>query len=316
MDAPLDDAEYLVRSENRIAVLELLAEGPRERRDVQHVIGVSRATIGRLFGEFVDRGWIERRGHEHHITPLGRMVVEDLGAFLRTIGTAQTLRAIQPYLPVEAFDFDLRRLADAEISTPHRSNAVAHLTAAAARLPDADLVRIVGTQFDIVHVGVAAAQFGARPYSAEHHCVFLDDSLETVAADPELAAALARILELSHTTCYRHPGEFPCTLTICDGTVAIELNDGSGFVPAVVISDDEAVVAWAVDVFERHKQEAEPIDPAVFAVDRRVRRRSRRPPIRTYRVGRAVASMSVTTEHGRTITVRPEPASCGAEFAR
>jgi hypothetical protein len=56
MNTPLDDAEYLIRSENRIAILELLAEEARERRDIQEAIGISWATMARVFGELVDRG--------------------------------------------------------------------------------------------------------------------------------------------------------------------------------------------------------------------------------------------------------------------
>jgi predicted transcriptional regulator len=40
----------------------------------------------------------------------------------------------------------------------------------------------------------------------------------------------------------------------------LELNDGTGVVPAVVTSDDEAVLRWAERTFERYKHEAEPID--------------------------------------------------------
>ena len=196
------------------------------------------------------------------------MVIEDLNEFLRTVGTARTLREVQPYLPVEEFDFDLRRLADAEITTPQRTNAVAPLKRSADLLVEADLVRIIGTQFDIVHVQAAAAHLEAHPHSAAHQCIFLGDSLETVLDDPDMVALFRRIQALTSTDYYRHPGDRSATFSIFDETVVIELSDGSGFVPAILVTDDEAVLAWAEEVFERCRREAEPIVPGAFTAGR------------------------------------------------
>ena len=46
--------------------------------------------------------------------------------------------------------------------------------------------------------------------------------------------------------------------------VVLQLLDDQGFVPAIVTSDDEAVLAWAERTFERYKREAEPLDVDAF----------------------------------------------------
>jgi hypothetical protein len=51
MDEPLDDAEFLIRSANRVRVLELLVEGSRAPRHMQDDVEVTRVTMGRLPGD-------------------------------------------------------------------------------------------------------------------------------------------------------------------------------------------------------------------------------------------------------------------------
>jgi len=125
---------------------------------------------------------------------------------------------------------------------------------------EVDRVRIVSSQWDIVHVQAAATHLEEHPGSIEFQLVFLGDSLEVVAADPEMAAGFRDLYELTPHELYRHPDELPYSLSIYDETVVLELNDGTGVVPAVVTSDDEAVLRWAERTFERYKHEAEPID--------------------------------------------------------
>lgn len=70
MGTPLDDVEYLARSANRVRVLETLAKGPHDRTDLQEKTGAARATLGRILGEFEERGWIRRDGAEYELMPL------------------------------------------------------------------------------------------------------------------------------------------------------------------------------------------------------------------------------------------------------
>ena len=90
------------------------------------------------------------------------------------------------------------------------------------------------------------------------------DSPTAVAADSDLAQLFVEVQCLTHCEYYQHPDDLSYACSIYDETVVIELNDGSGFVPAVVVSDDEAVLSWAEQTFERYRSEAELIGPNEF----------------------------------------------------
>ena len=53
----LETVAYLSRTENRIEVLEALAEQPRSSRALRQVTGVSKATVNRILNEFEERTW-------------------------------------------------------------------------------------------------------------------------------------------------------------------------------------------------------------------------------------------------------------------
>lgn len=267
MSKTLDDINWLTRSENRVQVLDLLAEETYSRPDLLEAIDVSRVTINRMIKALEERSWIEQasRDSEYRLTHAGRLVVEDLSRLLETTDTAERLSDLEQYLPVEEFDFDLRRLGDAEITTPTRTNTVAPLKESADIMCEADRGRVVSNHWDIVHVQAAAAHLQQHPDSIEFQFVFLGDSPEVVAADPDLAAGFQDTYELSSSEYYRHPSELLYSVSIYDQTVVLGLIDGSGFIPASFTSDDPEVLAWAEDTFERYKSEAESIDADMFA---------------------------------------------------
>ena len=55
MTTSLDALVYLLRSENRVAVLRLLAGDPRTRDEIREATDVTRVTLSRMLGEMEDR---------------------------------------------------------------------------------------------------------------------------------------------------------------------------------------------------------------------------------------------------------------------
>jgi len=60
MEAPLEEIEFLARSQNRVAVLRLLATESHTRRSLAAATGASQATLGRIPEDFTDRSWVRR----------------------------------------------------------------------------------------------------------------------------------------------------------------------------------------------------------------------------------------------------------------
>jgi len=59
-NSPLDDIEFLARSDHRVTALDALATRPQSRTDLRELTGVSRSTVGRTLREFEARRWIRR----------------------------------------------------------------------------------------------------------------------------------------------------------------------------------------------------------------------------------------------------------------
>ena len=267
MSGPLGDLDWLTRSENRVTVLELLAAEPREYAELQDAIGVSRVTMNRMLDDLEEHGWLMRasRTEEHRITPCGRLVIDEITEALDAVATARKLRDVQQYLPVESFDFDLRQLENAEVVTPTRTNTVAPLKSSADLALDADYIRVVSEYWDIIHVQAVADYLREHPESIDIQLVFLGDSLDAIAADSDMAHGFREVADRTSCKYYYHPDEWLYALSIFGETVVLELNDGQGAVPATVISDDEEVLAWAEERFERYRNEADPLDTDVFS---------------------------------------------------
>lgn len=61
MKSTLDDSRCLVDSGDRVDALGTLFEGACDRDKLQAAIGASAPTVGRILGDFEERGWVIRR---------------------------------------------------------------------------------------------------------------------------------------------------------------------------------------------------------------------------------------------------------------
>lgn len=57
MDPPLEDIDFLARSQHRVGVLAVLTEGSYDRRDLQNITGASASTISHVLGDLVRIHW-------------------------------------------------------------------------------------------------------------------------------------------------------------------------------------------------------------------------------------------------------------------
>ena len=266
MRTPLEDIDWLTRSTNRVELLELLADQPHSRSDLQEAVGVTRVTMNRMIEDFEERGWVDGPDREPRITPCGRLVLDNFEPLREAAATSQKLSSIQQYLPTDKFDFALSRLGDAEITYSSQFDILAPVERSAEIAVGADRLRVVGNAPDSVHLQKASTLYedGEGPHSVER--VFTSGGLDTIAAKPELSRRLRNIAALDDVECtyFRYDEALSYGLQIADETVVLELFDGQGLIPAVVVTDDETILAWAKERFERYKQASRLLDPADF----------------------------------------------------
>lgn len=256
----LVDVSFLAASTNRGRALAALAEGPRERTDIEDALGVSRVTAKRILDDFEARGWVVREGRTYRITPLGDTLASAFEELLETVSTTRTLSTVLPWLP-DSFDVDLRRLSEVRVTIPSPSDSVAPVRRSSELMRQAREVRGLATGIAPETLQVNRDRVVGGDQSFE--VVFSEGVLEVVRSDSRMTRWLREILEAGGRA-YVHEdvaymlGEFDRE------TVVLGLNDPAGAPRAVLESDDEAMLEWFGRQFETHRSEARPLDAETF----------------------------------------------------
>jgi Predicted transcriptional regulator len=263
MDDSLTEIEFLARSENRLAVLRLLAGEPQTRDSLGEATGASQATLGRILEDFRDRSWVQHENGVYTATATGQLIAEGMLSLLETLETEQKLRDIVEYLPAEALGFDLDRLAGATITVPTQTRPSAPLERAVELMSTAEELRAFSHTFNERSLGVVTEEVTAG--TQRFQGVFAEPAIEALAADKTLWGRLTDLVVSERAQLRVRPTGIPVAVTVDDETVALLLRDESGVFQATVESADAAVRRWAVDRFEHYWETATPINPAAYA---------------------------------------------------
>lgn len=264
MNATLDDIGFLVGSAHRVEVLDALAAGSCDRRDLQSRTGAHSSTIGRVLGDFEERRWIERNGPTYELTPLGEFVAERFADFRDEMEIERTLREVWQWLPREMEGFSVDLFADAVIAYPP------------VGYPYEPVERVI----HLVEENDSIQGFGATIYKAVANEVFCREALDGMTVEliysPSVLAATVdwnpdlfeQAAALDHCTILVHddlPDRRRCGIDIFDDRVAICGHDTeTRALRAWIDTAAPAARDWARSVFRRYRDEARPVDDAAL----------------------------------------------------
>jgi predicted transcriptional regulator len=263
MDAALDDIAFLANSENRVAVFELLVEDPRSRDEVRDQIDASRVTVARVFRELDERRWIEQSGRTYEVTPLGEWIYDEFTRLVGAIEAEHRLRDPFQWLPSEVVTFDVQCLRDADI----------HI------LDGSDTTAVIRWIVDFHRSGerVRGVTRGVAPMSIENQweltvhgdttveLVLTPAALDVIRNHPPTARKICEMLD-AENACYSVHEDVPISVGIVDGAVGIILTDEQGVLKGRLLTTDETVHEWAVDLFETCRDDARPVHPDMISV--------------------------------------------------
>ena len=258
MDSALDDIAFLANSENRTTVFEALVETPHSRDEIRDRVDASRVTITRILRELDERDWVDGSGVEYTVTPHGDWVYDEFSDLLDELEAERRLRDVLQWMPTDLLTFDVRCLRDAEVIVLDGSDGTAFIRRVIEFHRSGDRIRGVATM--------------SAPEFVENHWEL------TVRADTRLEMVLTpRVLEitLDHPTSARQFHEMldeknvhlsvyediPISVGIVDETVGINLTDEQGVVKGGLITEDETVYEWAIELFETCRERADPVTP-------------------------------------------------------
>ncbi|UPV74205.1 ArsR family transcriptional regulator [Halorussus limi] len=263
MESALEEIEFLALSPNRVEVLELLAADRRTRGDLAAATGASQATLGRILSDFEDRSWVRREGGEYAATATGRLVAEGFTDLLAVLQTESELREIVEYLPTDAMEFDLGRLADATVTRPSQTRPNAPVQRVLDLLHETEECRVFSHAFNEQSLDAIRERTtdGDRTFEG----VFSRSAIDALAEDSGLRRRLASLLDAEGVAVRIHEDGIPAAVTIADDRVHMLLRDESGVLRASIDTDDPAVRSWASDAFDRYWRAASPLDADEFA---------------------------------------------------
>lgn len=264
----IEAAAFLARSEHRVRVLELLADGRHAREELSAETSVTRVTLSRILGDLTDRGWVERDHADggYTITNTGRDIYDQFDRLLETIAVGQRYPDIIDALPTAWFDFDLRRLADADLVAADSADPLAGMRVVADAVGRASTVRAVVDSVTSLPMYTYSEALSAGN-EADVEVVFDRNATAVALENAELVDRWQRIeRRMGRPVYYSVDETVPCNVDLIDETVFLSATDGSGF--DVLRCTDPAVVEWARDLFrekraasvplERHRIDGEP----------------------------------------------------------
>lgn len=263
MNTPLDDVAFLANSENRVAVFETLVEAGRSRDAIRERTDASRVTVTRILRELEAREWITGTGQEYEITPLGEWVHEAFTDLLDELAAERRLREPLRWLPPDLLTFDVRHLRDAEVLLVDGSDATVMVRRIVEFHRDADRIR--GVAREVAPVFIENHWKSTVRGDTRLEMVVTPEVLDVVLDHPPSRRQLREMLDETNVD-LSVSDAIPLSVGIVDGAVGINLTDGQGVIKGGLVTDDDTVHEWAVDLFEDCREQARSLEPDVVAL--------------------------------------------------
>ena len=247
--------ELIATATQRSDLLGRLLDSPLDKRGLADELDVSRSTIDRAIRELETAGLIAYADGRFGLTPLGQTTTVGLFEFVDDIHLQQRLEPFLQWIPDGSIDFDLRLLADAKLLLPEPGDPWAmvnhHVDTIRETADNRSLLPVTGLHgFEVLHrkitAGDAKAAFVVEPKIAE-----------TFRSNPSYTPLYRELCDTDQFEVRIYDDEIPYYLGVLDETVQIGV-DEDGEPRAMVETENEAVVDWAVGVYEDYKRSSEP----------------------------------------------------------
>lgn len=266
MDEVREAVEFLARSGNRVETLFQLQSGRTSRSDLRSATGMSQVTIGRVLSDLEERRWIATVGGDYQLTAVGRLVTDALEELIDAVSAASILGDLAPMMPTETYDFELERLASATVIRPEPIDPNVTLRTAARQVAESDHVRILTQAFSAMVIEVLYDRVLAEEMTAE--CVFSSPVFEALDATREVSEQLVELVAADGASFHSYEGDIPHIYAVLDDGVGMGIADEEGVPRAILDVSDPVVREWAIETFERYRDEATLVDdPEVFDPD-------------------------------------------------
>lgn len=256
MGRPREELEFLVRSDCRVGILELLSErGPATRRELQRNLDVVRTTIQRNLDGLEDRNLIYGTDDGYDITPAGELVSAVLLETIESMAFAIEAGPLLGRLAASSLEFDLdpRTLTDATVVEATVCDPYAPVERYESAVGNATTARLL---LPPTATNPLAATTAAIETGEVHEVIVPETVVQSLERESQLQETLAATGDVD---VYRYDGEISCYLGVLDDLVQIGVPDRKGIPEVLLESTREAVREWAIEQYDRYRERAERI---------------------------------------------------------
>lgn len=263
--APTDDdirptlevIEFLARSANRVFILDALATGPIDRRELATETGFSRATLSRTLTAFEERGWVISDHDRFTLTQLGHFVADEFGRVVKRMAVVPGLGEVAQWFPDDRYGFDLADLATATIVRPKKEDALAPTNNVVKRIDAAGRVRMMSYSMLPDTLEACWRKVEDGDFSLE---LLLDPAvIEAIHGHPTMASQFQELIANYASTVYQSAGDLPYVVIVADDVVNFCLRDADGAPQAMIDTTEPAIHEWAEATIDAHCATAEQI---------------------------------------------------------
>jgi len=215
-------------------------------------------TIARILRELEERAWIERSERGYEVTPEGEWVCDEFTRLLDEVKAERRLREPLEWMPSDLLTFDVRCLRDADVVTLDGSDMTTYVRRVREFHRSGDRIRgiarewapeAIENQWELTVNGDSRIEM-----------VVIPKVVSGIRDHPPASRRFRELLEEENAE-YFVTDDIPISVGIVDDTVGINLTDEDGVVKAGLMTDDETVYEWAVDLFEIRREDARPVTP-------------------------------------------------------
>lgn len=263
MGSPLEAIAFLGRSDNRVQVLQSLADENRTREDLRAELPISRTTLARILNEFEERGWIARNGQHYTTTRAADAILAKFDPLLETVEGIENLGEAIDWLPPPAYSVELRHFRDADITTSTGDNPAKPYDRGIELIRAADRYRGLTSTAIPRYVKVLGDRLAQG--QLDFGGVIAAEFIETLHDDPDRAAPWYDFAAAGRTWIY--DDRVPINMHIVDDTVLVwlgERREGSLEIHGLLESENAAVLSWAESLYEEYRSEAARLDTSML----------------------------------------------------
>jgi predicted transcriptional regulator len=254
---PIEEIEFLSRSEHRVEILErLLDADPKTRHEFRECLNASRSTVSRCLNALQERGWITRDGRRYTLTPSGEIVIKQYRSLVDTIEMTDELSAFLDRFPNERFGFELRDITDASVTTSTPTDPYAPVRAHVDIFEEVAEFSTMIRSIDPEIIRTAKEQMHDRDFELE---MIITDEIASALPGSESETLLSEMLAMDRFRLFVHDDSLPFYLGYNEDVVHIGVENENGYPLALLKSTNPSMIDWGIDVYTDHREKAREI---------------------------------------------------------